>query len=152
MLLNLKAMAFPRTEFRPSLAQTLPADSLGLCGRRDPGPPHTKVACVWATRVPNITPPSLAIERAYSLPAGVASPLPVTSSDSDWKYIERARNWKLQVESGNTIPVAVQKLGDTKTLDVNLGGVKPGITRCRLRGIGAPSPYAAALQCVRSAS
>ena len=127
MVLNLRSMAFPRAEFRSSLAQTLPGDGLGLCGRREPPPPHTKVAYLWASRVPNIAPPSLAIERANSLPAGLSSPVPVTASDADWKFVERARNWKLQDKNGKGIPITVQKLGDTKTLEVNLGPVKPGV-------------------------
>ena len=44
MLMELRSVAFPRSEFRSSFSQTLPNEGLGLCGRRDPVPPH---AWVW---------------------------------------------------------------------------------------------------------
>ena len=120
MLMELRAVAFPRSEFRSSISQPMPDDGLGLCGRRDPSPPHTKVAYIWASRVPNMNPPKLAIDRSATLPAFTKSPLPVTIADADWNAIDRARNWMLLPEKGNAIPVRVLKLGDTKTLELDL--------------------------------
>ena len=68
MLLQLRAIAFPNSEFRSSFAELMPNDGLGLCGRRDPALPHTRVAYVWASRVPNVGPPQLAIEKENSVP------------------------------------------------------------------------------------
>src|SRR4051812_16086151 len=53
MLMQLRSLAFPKAEFRSSLAQSMPQDGLGLCGRRDPAAPHTKVAYLWASRISN---------------------------------------------------------------------------------------------------
>jgi hypothetical protein len=127
MLLDLRSVAFPHSEFRSSFSQTMPSDGLGLCGRRDAVPPHTKVAYLWATRVPNAGPPQLSIGKANSLPEGVKSPLPMIAADPAWKLVDRARNWALQPENGKPVPVKVQRLGDTKTLELDLGpSVKPG--------------------------
>lgn len=127
MLLELRSVAFPRTEFRSSFSQPMPNDALGLCGRRDATPAHTKVAYLWASRVPNVGPPQLSIEQANSVPVATKSPLPVTATDADWKVVERARAWTLQPERGKPVAIKVQKLGDTKVLELELGpAVKPG--------------------------
>jgi hypothetical protein len=126
MLMQLGAMALPRTEFRSSFSQPMPNDGLGLCGKNNPAPPHTRVGFIWATRVPNMPPPDLSIEKANWLPAGVKSPLPLTISEADWKYLDRAHAWTLQAANGKPIPVKVQKLAD-KTIELELGpAVKPG--------------------------
>ena len=127
MLLELRSVAFPRAEFRSSFSQSLPNDGLGLCGRRDPPPPHTRIAYLWASRVPNAAPPQLAISTENSVPAAIKSPVPVAASDPDWKFVDRARNWALQAEGGKAIPIKAQKLGDTKMLELDLGAsVAPG--------------------------
>jgi hypothetical protein len=127
MLLELRSVAFPRAEFRSSFSQSLPNDGLGLCGRRDPVPPHTKVAYLWASRVPNAGPPQLTIAKENSVPVGIKSPIPVSAAEPDWKFADRARRWALQPENGKPIPITVQKLGDTKLLELDLiSGVKPG--------------------------
>lgn len=127
MLMEIRAMAFPSAEFRSSFAQPLPEDGLGLCGRRDGGTPHTRVAYLWALRVPNAAPPQLVVDKPVSLPPALKSPVPVTASDADWKYVERARNWTLVPENGKPVPVKAQKLGDTKTLELEVApSVKPG--------------------------
>ncbi len=120
MLMEIRAMVFPGAEFRSSFAQQLPDDALGLCGRREGVSPHTKVAYLWALRVPNLGPPQLAIEKGNSLPASLKSPLPVVTSDAGWKYIERARSWSLIPETGKPIPIKALKLGDTRTLELEL--------------------------------
>jgi hypothetical protein len=127
MLLELRALAFPHSQFRSALSESMPNDGLGLCGRRDPAPPHTKVAYLWASRVPNSGPPQISIEKAYSLPTALKSALPATVPDQDWKFVDRARNWALLPESGKPIPIQVRKLGETKMLELDLGqAVKPG--------------------------
>ncbi len=126
MLLELGQVAFPKAQFRSSFSQTIPNDGLGLCGRRDPVPPHTRVVYLWASRVPNSGPPQLSIEKENFLPAALKSPVPVSVSDTDWKFVDRARSWAVQAEDGKIIPIAVQKLGDTKLLELDLSQVKPG--------------------------
>jgi hypothetical protein len=126
MLLELRSLAFPKTEFRSSFSQSVPNDGLGLCGRRDATAAHTKIAYLWASRVPNASPPQLSIAKANSLPTGVKSPLPVTAADTEWKVVERARNWMLEQPGSKPIPIKVGKL-EGKMLELDLGAaVKPG--------------------------
>ncbi len=126
MLLELRSVAFPRSEFRSSFSQTMPNEGLGLCGRRDPVPPHTKVAYLWASRVPNVGPPQLMAEKSNSLPAGAKSPLPVTATEADWKVVDRAHGWTLAAANGKPVPIKITKLGDTKTLELDLEHIKAG--------------------------
>lgn len=127
MLMELRSLAFPRAEFRSSFAQPLQQDGLGLCGRRDPAGPHTKVAYLWASRVPNTPPPQLTIDTANSFPAAMKSPLPIIAENVDWKFVDRAHDWALQPQNGKPTPIKVQKLGDTKMLELDAGqNVKPG--------------------------
>jgi len=121
MLMELRAVAFPRSEFRSSISQPMPDDGLGLCGKRDPAPPHTKVAYIWASRVPNMNPPKIEVDKANTLPPGAKSPLALKITDAEWKAIDRARNWLLTPEKGQPVPVKTLKLGDTKTLELDLG-------------------------------
>ena len=121
MLMELRSVAFPRSEFRSSISQPMPGEGLGLCGKRDPSPPHTKVAYIWASRVPNMNPPKVSIDKASTLPPGAKSPLAVSIADPDWKGIDRARNWTMTPEKGAAVPVNVLKLGDTKILELDLG-------------------------------
>jgi hypothetical protein len=51
----------------------------------------------------------------------------VNIADADWKFVDRARGWTLQGEGGKPIPIGVQKLGNTKSLELDLSqAVKPG--------------------------
>jgi hypothetical protein len=126
MVLELGQVAFPKAQFRSSFSQSLPSDGLGLCGRKDPAPPHTHIVYLWASRVPNSGPPQLSIEKSNSLPSSLKSPVPVAASDPDWKFVDRARGWALQAEDGKITPISAQKLGDSKLLELDLSHIKAG--------------------------
>lgn len=126
LLLNLRTLAFPDSEFRSSFSQSMPHEALGLCGKTGSVPARTRVTYLWAMRVPNQGPPALHISKENSLPAGVKSPLPVTVSDAGWKYIDHARDWSLQPAKGKPVALKVQSLGDTKKLELDLSDVTPG--------------------------
>jgi len=127
MLLNLGAVAFPRSEFRSTFSQSMADDGLGLCGKVGPPPPHTRVAYLWAARVPNVGAPNLSVGSADTLPAGVKSPLPLTGNEPGWKYLDRARNWRIEPDRGKAIPVKVQVLANRRSIELELGrDLKPG--------------------------
>ncbi len=96
MLLDLRSIAFPDTQFRASFAQSLPIPhqdfGVNLCGQVGPAPPHTRVAYMWASRIPNAALPAIEIGDASFIPAHQKTPLPVTVPDPAWKYLERAPN------------------------------------------------------------
>jgi len=119
MLLDLRAIAFPDTQFRSSFAQTLPKSGVNLCGQSSPAPPHTRVAYIWASRIPNTPAPAIRIEKANFIPAAEKSPLPVEVPDPEWKYLQRARAWSLESDKAQK-PVKVLKLGNQKALEIDL--------------------------------
>jgi hypothetical protein len=134
MLMELRSLAFPKADFRSSFAEKLPNEGLALCGSRAAPAPHTKIAYLWASRVPNIGPPHIETGKADSLPVAQKSPLPVQVAENDWKYVDRIRNWALQGEHGKPVPIGVQKAaadeksGTDKSLELDLtkANVAPG--------------------------
>lgn len=124
MLLDLRAIAFPDTQFRASFAQPLPRKDgeggVNLCGQQGPMPPHTRVAYIWASRIPNTAAPTLKIGEASFVPEGLKTVLPVTASDEAWKYLERVRQWELVDTMQRKIPTGVVKLGNQKALEIDL--------------------------------
>jgi hypothetical protein len=124
MLLDLRAIAFPGTQFRSSFAEALHDNQgLNLCGQRTPAPPHTRVAYLWANRIPNVPPPSIRIGNADFIPATQKTPVPVDVPDPQWKYIERARAWALQNAQNQKTPVTVLKLANQRAIEIDLSKV-----------------------------
>jgi hypothetical protein len=121
MLLGLRSVAFPDTQFRASFAQPLvgKASGVNLCGQQGPLPPHTRVAYIWASRVPNIPVPTVKIGAADFIPATQKTPLPVDVPEPGWKYLDRARAWAL-VNKEKKFPIAVVKLGNQHALELDL--------------------------------
>jgi hypothetical protein len=119
MLLDLRAIAFPGIQFRSSFAVPI-KEGLNLCGQRNAPPPHTRVAYIWANRIPNAPAPVLAIQHANNIPAGQKTPVPADAPPIDWKYLDRARDWTLQGENGQKSAVKVVKLANQKALEVDL--------------------------------
>ncbi len=124
MLLDLRYIAFPGTQFRSSFAQPLPPlqdkYGLNLCGQRTPVPPHTRVAYIWAIRIPNTPAPAIKIGKADYIPSGLKTPLPVDVPDIQWKYLQRARLWTLDNGKGQKQKISILKLGNQKALEVDL--------------------------------
>ena len=119
MLLDLRSIAFPGTVFRSSFAQ--PAKTgVHLCGQRGTMPPHTRVAYIWALRVPNTGSPKIRMGPANSLPLGQKTVVPVEASGADWKYLQRARKWALEDAKGHQTPLKVLKIGNEHDLEVEL--------------------------------
>ncbi len=132
LAMNLKTMMFPGTEFRSSFAQigAGPAGDLNLCGKREAPKPRTKIAYLWAARIPNAKAPALTVGAVDHLPQGAKGPLAVTVGAGNWKLIDRARQWKLQdLETKKEFPVSVHSVAGQNALDIDLEGAKvePGV-------------------------
>ncbi|HEX6896809.1 MAG TPA: hypothetical protein VF146_16135, partial [Bryobacteraceae bacterium] len=121
MLLDLRAIAFPDTQFRASFARPLSGvpGGLNLCGQQGPLPPHTRAAFIWASRIPNISRPIVSIGAANFIPTTEKTPLPVEVPDPGWKYLDRAREWEL-VSGDKKYPIPVVKLGNQHALELDL--------------------------------
>ena len=125
MLLDLRAIAFPDTQFRASFAQALTgsAAQVNLCGQQTALPPHTRAAYLWATRIPNSPAPSIRIGDANFIPAAQKTPLPVEVPEPGWKYLDRARQWTL-VGSQQKAVIPVVKLGNQNAIELDLTKAK----------------------------
>jgi hypothetical protein len=128
MLLDLRSIAFPDTQFRASFASALKGSAVNLCGQQGPTPPHTRVAYIWASRIPNVPAPSIHIGDASFIPVGQKTAVPVETPDISWKYLERAREWRLIDAQKGMTPVNVVKLANQKALEIDLAksGFAPG--------------------------
>ncbi len=128
MLLNLKSIAFPDTQFRSSFAQPLKNADLNLCGDRGTTPPRTRVAFVWAVRIPNAATPKLQMGDANYLPLTEKSPVPVNAPEGDWKYLGRVRDWHLENGKDQPVPIPVVNLQNQKSLELDLtkANLSPG--------------------------
>lgn len=129
LAMNLRTMMFPGTEFRSSFAQlnTTQTGDLDLCGKREPPRPRTKIAYLWAARIPNAKAPALTVSAVDHLPLGQTGTL---SFNGEEKLVDRARNWKLvDLASKKEFPVKVHSVAGQKALEVNLSASKaePGI-------------------------
>ena len=125
MLLDLRAIAFPDTQFRASFAQALSGSGsqVNLCGQQTALPVHTRAAYIWATRIPNIAAPSVHIGDANYIPAAQKTPLPVEVPEPGWKYLDRARQWTLVSGQQKTV-IPVVKLGNQQAIELDLTKAK----------------------------
>jgi hypothetical protein len=131
LAMNLRTMLFPGTEFRSSFAQVTGPESpdLNLCGKRDAPRPRTKIAYLWAARIPNAKSPALLVGSIDHLPQGQTGALSLTG---DVKLVDRARDWKLvDLASGKEFAVTVHSQADQPAVNVSLAEskVEPGVYR-----------------------
>lgn len=128
MLLELRSISFPGTQFRSSFAQ--PArKGVHLCGQRGTVPPHTRIAYIWALRVPNTSSPKIRFGPANSLPLGQKTMVPVEANGTDWKYLQRARKWAIEDAKGHQTELKVLKAGNEHDLEIELpkaAALQPG--------------------------
>ena len=124
MLLDLRSIAFPDTQFRASFAEAIKGSKVNLCGQKSPTPPHTRVAYIWASRIPNAPTPNVKIGEANYVPAGQKTSVPVDVQEATWKYLQRARDWDLNGQKGEKATVPVLKLGNQKALELDLTKAK----------------------------
>ncbi|MCE5306227.1 MAG: hypothetical protein LLG20_01150 [Acidobacteriales bacterium] len=110
MVQNLRTMMFPDTAFRSALVQSSPSGGLTLCAKREAVKSRTRLAYLWAIRLPNVNMPALSVGAASYLPFGMASQIEVKSAEAaTWKYLNRARNWQMVSREGKgyLVPVVV---------------------------------------------
>jgi hypothetical protein len=143
MLLDLRSIAFPDTQFRASFAEKLKGSAVNLCGQKNPTPPHTRAAYIWASRIPNAPTPVVKIGQADYLPAGLKTPLPVDVPEPSWKYLQRAREWTLADNNNQKVKIPVVKLGNQKALELDLTKAKLTPGDYHLAGYWDWTPFSA---------
>lgn len=119
-LLELRAIAFPGTQFRASFIKPIKGSEVALCGQEGEIPAHTRIAYIWASRIPNAAAPVIHIGDANFIPENQKTPVPVKVDASGWKYLDRARDWALVDDHKTKTPVSVVDLGKDKALEIDL--------------------------------
>ncbi len=118
LVTNLKTALFPATELRSSFAQSTEKDTLALCTKSSAPKSHTRLAYLWAYRVPNLKAPVAALSGPAHLPLASASSLTCTGQV---KELERAHDWRLVPLSGGApMPVTVTAGATPNTLKIDL--------------------------------
>lgn len=130
---GLKATLFPDTEFRSLLAQSADRDSLSLCTKNAAPKAKTRIAYLWAYRVPQLKRPAVSLTGATRLPLGSKSTVTMSlGRGSTLPELEHARDWRLTpVSGGASIPVGIRPAA-ADSLEVDLSKVKAPVGDYRL--------------------
>lgn len=101
LFLNLRGMMFPGSEFRSALMQAGEEQRMTLCSKETERRSRTRIAYLWASRVPDSAAPGITLKQQSHLGAGLVSSVPVSLSDTTlWRYLNRAQDWKLVSTDG----------------------------------------------------
>jgi hypothetical protein len=142
---NLSSLISPNTEFRSSFAQPASEGNLALCAKREAHQPRTKIAYLWAVRVPNTPAPALRLKAVRFLPQGGAGEIPVElQKETAWASINAVKPWTLNAVSGPA-SAPVHLVGDAKSqliqLDLAKTQLAPG--EYKLAGVWDWAPFTA---------
>jgi hypothetical protein len=126
---NMRAMLFPETEFQSSIAQ--PSQTAGggfcLCAKSQAAKSRTRIAYLWAHRLPELAEPKLSMAPPAHLPIGAKSIVAV-HADQGSKAIARLRAWQLTPAKGGPsfqVPATVEKDGKIQ-FDLSKAKAAPG--------------------------
>ena len=132
---NMRSMLFPETEFQSSMvrpADTAPSGSVALCAKSQTAKAHTRIAYLWAHRLPELKEPRLSLATPAHLPIGAKSVV-VVHADEGSKAIGRLRDWQLTAAKGGAsfhVPATVEKDGEIQ-LDLSKTKAAPGEYRLK---------------------
>jgi len=136
LFMNLRTMMFPNTDVRSSFVQS-GADYLALCAPREAQKPRTRIAYLWAVKIPNLDSPSLALARTAHVASGLRQTVRLKDTALEGRFLLRARDWRLAPEGGGEgFPVRVlpgSASGALSSLQLDLGDTKPPSGEYRLR-------------------
>jgi hypothetical protein len=123
---NMRLMMFPDTEFRSAFAQASNSDSLALCAKTQANKSRTRVAYLWAHRVPELITPALEIPSPAHLPIGSKSIVKIHVERGP-KGVERLRDWRLvPVKGAESFPVPVASTAGGIEIDLTKTKAEPG--------------------------
>ena len=127
---NMRALMFPNMDFRSTFAQSSAGGSQTLCAKREAQQARTKLAYLWAVRVPNTHAPSLRIRNAAYLPQGGSGTiLAETLNETSWPSVFGVKHWQLTPESGSAaipVPVTAEPKSQSLKVDLAKANVAPG--------------------------
>jgi hypothetical protein len=103
LFLNLRTAMFPNTDFRSLFAQAN-REMMVLCGQREQHRPRTRLAYLWATKLPDLEEPKLSLGGTLYLPSNQKS---TATLHTDWPVsaavLSRARIWHLRHVASNDL-------------------------------------------------
>jgi hypothetical protein len=126
---NMRSILFPNMDFRSTFAESSPGGSQTLCAKRETQQARTKLAYLWAVRIPNTPEPSLRIRKAAYLPQGGSGTIPAeTLNETSWTSIGSVKHWQLTPESGTAIavPVTADPKGKALRFELAKANIAPG--------------------------
>ena len=124
---NMHAMLFPETEFQSSIAQTANSGGFALCAKPQTAKAHTRIAYLWAHRLPQLAEPKLSLPVTAHLPVGAKSTIAV-HADEGAKAVARLREWQLAPVKGGpavSVPATMEKDGEIQ-IDLSKTKAAPG--------------------------
>jgi hypothetical protein len=126
MLLNLRTLAFPDTDFRSAFTQPFEINGLALCAKNEPEKPRMRIAYLWMMKVPNASAPSVALTETAHVPIGGRCVLKVPfAKQQDSRLLLRAHGWELVAAKDHAeVPVKVQVGIPDDSLDLDLTQTK----------------------------
>ena len=113
-------------------AETAPLGSVALCAKSQTAKAHTRIAYLWAHRLPDLKEPKLSLAAPVHLPIGAKSVVAV-HADEGSKAIARLRDWQLTPAKGGAslhVPATVEKDGELQ-LDLSKTKTAPGEYRLK---------------------
>ncbi|MBI2689117.1 MAG: hypothetical protein HYX27_22665 [Acidobacteria bacterium] len=128
LFLNMRSLMFPKTELRSALLREAPEPA--LCAAKTAST-RTKVAYLWARRMPQGAPPRLALNKPVHLAIGQPAMIPIDAPDVDLLNAGRAFRWKLVDAKGAAVNIPISVPVNEKSLRAAQipPGAKPGTYR-----------------------
>jgi hypothetical protein len=117
-----KSWLLPDTEFRSVYGVPADPNGMTLCAQLQTKS-RNKVAYLWAYRLSNSGPPSLAVSKDGDLPIGMRTSLPVKFDKSaNWSLLNNVYDWTLVRDGGPTPPlrVSLQPVPEERALRLDL--------------------------------
>lgn len=126
LLLNLRTLVFPDTDFRSAFTQPFESTGLALCAKNEPEKPRMRIAYLWMMTVPNVGAPPVALKETAYVPLGGKSTLKVPfAKPAESRLLKRAHGWELvSAKNHAEVPVKVQTGTPDDFLDLDLTQTK----------------------------
>jgi hypothetical protein len=148
LAINLRSLMFPNTDFRSSFMQPTTTADVTLCARREVQPSRTRLAYLWAVRVPNTPAPSFALPAGAVMPRnGVGAFAVKPPAETSWASIAAVKQWSL-LPTGVEIPVEADAVKHELRIDLTKASISSGIYHLQGMWDGSPFPVEGTLEVV----
>lgn len=123
MFQNMRTLMFPGTELRSTIAQSAGTEGVALCSKPQVAKSRTRMAYLWAVRVPDAAAPKVELSGIRTLPIGGKANLKVAPN----KLLPRAYDWRLVPAAGGApVPVPVNVMAGELAFDLTNVKTEPG--------------------------